>query len=129
MKSAVEKLAQIAGIEAKACSSYQAHTEGRVERRNWMVATILRELSKDDVSGWPEMLVFVEFAINSSVYSVTGMTPYFHKTGYDAISPGIAWRVAEESSGEPTAEWSKRMRAAFNFAELAHASGTAQGAI
>jgi hypothetical protein len=119
--AAVAKLSELAGIDAKACSSYQAHTEGRVERRNWLVVMMLRELAKDDLDGWPAMLPWVEFAINSSPYSVTGMTPYFHKTGYDPIAPANAWREVGEANGEPVAEWSKRMQKAFSFAELAHA--------
>ncbi len=121
IKAAVEKLAKIAGIDAKACSAYQAHVEGRVERRNWLVAMMLREMCKDDPQGWPEMLIWVEFAINSSVYSVTGMTPYFHKTGYDPISPANAWREVGEQEGEPTATWGQRMSKAMAWAELAHA--------
>jgi hypothetical protein len=121
VKGAVKKLAEIAGIEAKACSAYQAHTEGRVERRNWWIAVVLRELSKDDIQGWPEMLPWVEFAINSSPYSVTGMTPYFHKTGYDPIAPANAWREIGEEAGEPVGTWSTRMQKSFLFAELAHA--------
>jgi hypothetical protein len=121
IKSAVGKLAQIAGIDPKACSPYQAHVEGRVERRNWLVAMMLRELCKDDMLGWPEYLPYVEFAINSSPYSVTGMTPYFHKTGYDPISPGNAWREAGEDGGEPVETWRTRMTKALRFAELAHA--------
>ena len=92
--------------------------EGRVERRNWLVAMMLREMCQDDIPGWPEMLPWVEFAINSSPYSVTGMTPYFHKTGYDPISPSNAWREVGEDSGEPTLTWSKRMAKAVQFAEL-----------
>ncbi len=122
IKAAVEKLAKVAGIDPKACSAYQAHVEGRVERRNWLVAMMLREMCKDDPQGWPEMLPWVEYAINSSVYSVTGMTPYFHKTGYDSISPANAWREIGEESGEPTVTWSKRMIKATAFAELAHAA-------
>lgn len=122
---AVAKLAALAGIEAKACSSYQAHTEGRVERRNWLVEMMLREMAKDDPAGWPEMLPWVEFAINSSPYSVTGMTPYFHKTGYDPIAPANAWREVGEDRGEPVGEWSKRMRKAYVFAELAQADAAA----
>jgi hypothetical protein len=122
IKSAVQKLAQIAGIDPKACSPYQAHVEGRVERRNWMVAMMLREMCKDDIQGWPEYLPYVEFAINSSPYSVTGQSPYFHKTGYDPISPGNAWREAGEDGGEPLETWRKRMTKALRFAELAHAS-------
>ncbi len=121
ISGAVAKLAKIAGIEPKACSSYQAHTEGRVERRNWWVAMVLREMCKDDPQGWPEMLPWVEFVINSSPYSVTGMTPYFHKTGYDPIAPANAWREMGEASGEPVETWSKRMEKAYRFAELAHA--------
>ncbi len=122
LKGAVEKLAQIAGIEPKACSAYQAHVEGRVERRNWLVATMLREMCKDDVQGWPAHLMYIEFAINTTPYSVTGQTPYFHKTGYDVISPGNAWREIGEGSGEPVETWSKRVTTATQFAELAHAS-------
>ncbi len=94
--------------------------EGRVERRNWLVEMMLREMCKDDLQGWPEMLAWVEFAINCSPYSVTGMTPYFHKTGYDPISPANAWREIGEDSGEPSSTWSKRMQKALQFAELAH---------
>ena len=126
ISGAVAKLAAIAGIEAKACSAYQAHTEGRVERRNWLVGMMLREMCKDDLPGWPEMLPWVEFAINSSPYSVTGMTPYFHKTGYDPIAPGNAWREAEEDRGEPVETWQMRMQHAFRFAELAHADAASE---
>jgi hypothetical protein len=56
---AVEKLAKIAGIDPKACSAYQAHVEGRVERRNWLVEMMLREMCQDDIPGWPEMLPWV----------------------------------------------------------------------
>jgi hypothetical protein len=49
------------------------------------------------------------------------MTPYFHKTGYDPISPMNAWREIGEESGEPSTTWSKRMMKAVQFAELAHA--------
>ncbi len=125
LQSAVAKLAKLAGIEAKACSAYQAHTEGRVERRNWLIGMMLRELSKDDPTGWPDMLPWVQFAINTSPYSVTGMTPYFHKTGYDAIAPANAWREVGEDSGEPVAEWSKRMVKAYSFADLAHSEAAA----
>ncbi len=99
IKGAMAKLDEIAGIDPKSCSSYEAHVEGRVERRNWLVEMMLREMCKDDLQGWPEMLQWVEFAINSSPYSVTGMTPYFHKTGYDPISPANAWREIGEESG------------------------------
>jgi hypothetical protein len=115
------KLAEIAGIDPKSCTAYEAHVEGRVKRRNWLVEMMLREMCKDDLQGWPEMLPWVEFAINSSPYSVTGMTPYFHKTGYDPISPMNAWREIGEESGEPSTTWSKRMMKAVQFAELAHA--------
>jgi hypothetical protein len=121
IKGAMAKLAEIAGIDPKSCSPYEAHVEGRVERRNWLVEMMLREMCKDDLQGWPEMLQWVEFAINSSPYSVTGMTPYFHKTGYDPISPANAWREIGEESGEPATTWSKRMMNALQFAELAHA--------
>jgi hypothetical protein len=121
IKGAMAKLADIAGIDPKSCTAYEAHVEGRVERRNWLVEMMLREMCKDDLQGWPEMLPWVEFAINSSPYSVTGMTPYFHKTGYDPISPANAWREIDEESGEPLTSWSKRMMKAVRFAELAHA--------
>jgi hypothetical protein len=121
IKGAMAKLAEIAGIDPKSCTAYEAHVEGRVERRNWLVEMMLREMCRDDLQGWPEMLQWVEFAINSSPYSVTGMTPYFHKTGYDPISPANAWREIGEESGEPSTTWSKRMAKALQFAELAHA--------
>ena len=121
VSAAVAKLADIAGITPKHASAYEAHTQGRVEKRNWSVGMSLREMTRDDQRGWPAMLPWVEYANNSSVYSVTGMTPYFHKTGYDSISPSNAWREVGEESGEPVKQWSDRMRKAMVFAEMAHA--------
>ena len=123
LHGSVKALAILAGIEAKACSAHEAHTEGRVERRNWSVVFILRELCHDDVANWPDYLPWVESALNSSPYSVTGETPYFHKTGYDPIMPHNLWREAESVElGEPMDTWRERMRHARALAELAHSA-------
>ena len=120
-KSAVAKLAKLAGITPKTGLAYEAHVNGAVEKQNWWIMTILRELCKDDLRGWPEKLPWAEFTINSSVYATTGQTPYFHKTGYDPINPQNVWRALDEEVGELATEWTKRMCTSFRFSELAHA--------
>ncbi len=56
------------------------------------------------------------------------MTPYFHQTGYDPISPTNAWREIGEESGEPITTWSRRMMKAVQFAQLAHSDAAKERA-
>jgi hypothetical protein len=51
IKGAMAKLADIAGIDPKSCTAYEAHVEGRVERRNWLVEMMLREMCKERPAG------------------------------------------------------------------------------
>ena len=68
------------------------------------------------------MLKWVEHAINNSVYAVTGQTPYYHKTGFDAITPNNAWEV----HGEPEASWVRHMVQSRRMAELARENANAR---
>jgi hypothetical protein len=66
------KLAEIARIDPKSCTPYEAHVEGRVERQQLACGDDVARNVQGRPAGWTEMLQWVEFAINSSPYSVTG---------------------------------------------------------
>jgi hypothetical protein len=114
-------LEELAGIEPKRVPAYEAHVNGRVERVNRSVAWLIRVLAGKDPSRWPEVLKWAEFAMNSSVYSVTGQTPSYHITGYDSVRPTDCWRE-DEQVGEPLEEWRRRMALAMRHAELCHST-------
>jgi hypothetical protein len=72
--------------------------------------------------GWPEMLMWVESASNSSPYPLTGMTPYRRQTEQDHL-PLKAWH---ETRGQQRVDGAnKRMAKAVQYAELAHADAAA----
>jgi hypothetical protein len=52
-------------------------TDGQTERVNRVLEDILRSICAEHPREWSSKLPFVEFAINNSVHSSTGVTPFF----------------------------------------------------
>lgn len=65
------------GTDLAMSTAAHPETDGQTERVNRVVEDILRSLCDEDPKGWSNLLVFVEFAINNSTHSSTGLTPFF----------------------------------------------------
>ena len=64
------------GIKLLMSTAFHPQTDGATERANRSIGQILRSVVSNDQSNWAERCPMVEFAINSSVSSTTGYTPF-----------------------------------------------------
>ena len=119
------RLLERAGVRAKQGTAFEAHVNGAVEKRNHSVGLRLAMMAEaeGDKHAWDEWLPFVQHSINHQVYSPTGMTPYFFRTGHDGVQVAEAWTAPlREDEPIPMRVWVKRMRAARAMAQLGHAA-------
>ncbi len=70
--------------------SYRPQANGKVERLNGTIKSILQSYSADLklTTQWVQLLQAAVFAYNTSVSQATGFTPYFLLFGREAITPG-----------------------------------------
>jgi hypothetical protein len=75
------------GTKLKMSTSFHPQTDGQTERMNSVMEQVLRAYTAYDQLDWNELLPLVEFAMNNSVSSTTGHTPYFINYGYHPKLP------------------------------------------
>ena len=75
-------------VGTKLSMSTAAHpqTDGQTERANRTLEDVLRSYATS-FKDWSEFLALVEFAMNHSVHSTTGVTPFFLNTGRHPLVP------------------------------------------
>ena len=75
-------------VGTKLSMSTAAHpqTDGQTERANRTLEDVLRSFATS-FKDWSEFLTLVEFALNHSVHSTTGVTPFFLNTGRHPLVP------------------------------------------
>lgn len=77
-------------------TAYHPETDGQTERMNRIVEEVLRNYIDPTQVDWDQHLDNCEFAINNSVHSATGYSPYFLHNGYHPRTP-LAWSRPTES--------------------------------
>ena len=65
------------GTQVTMSTADHPQTDGQTERVNRVVEDILRCIALERPRDWSSMLPFVEFAINNSVHTTTGETPFY----------------------------------------------------
>jgi hypothetical protein len=84
-----KQLFQLLGTQLKMSTTHHPETDGQTERVNRVVEDTLRCYVGNIGSSWSHYLPMVEFAINNSVHSSTGMTPFFANTCRHPRTPAI----------------------------------------
>jgi hypothetical protein len=92
-----KELTAAVGTKLLMSTAYHPQTDGATERVNRTVTQILRSFVRPDQLDWASKLAPVEFAINSSVSSSTGYSPFELNYGYLPDSTGFFKSV----SGSP----------------------------
>jgi transposase InsO family protein len=104
-----ESLTERLGFKSKKSTAYHPQTDGQTERANRVVIETLRNYCTGAGKDWDEHLPLVEFAINNSVSSATGMSPFYMNYGFH---PNIPATINHEvRKHNPTAQ---------GFAEALH---------
>ena len=78
-----ENLCKEAGIDQAMSTSRHQQTDGLAENGVKMMKRVLRKYAVNTTNPWNETLHMVEFALNSSVSSVTGFTPFYLAYGFE----------------------------------------------
>jgi hypothetical protein len=63
-------------------TAYHPQTDGATERANRSIAQVLRTMVSPEQVDWAEQLPLVEFALNSTISSTTGYTPFEATYGF-----------------------------------------------
>jgi len=76
-----QTLFALVGTKLAMSTTNHAKTDGQTEAQNKTIGQLLRIVSGETPTDWDLKLPFVEFAINNSVNTSTGVTPFFANYG------------------------------------------------
>jgi hypothetical protein len=85
-------------------TAYHPQADGQSERTNQIVEIALRHLVNNSKTNWTTFLGEIEFMINNSSHSSTGVSPMKFLTGLNAPSP---LALASTELPRSTSEWSQ----------------------
>ena len=85
--SLLTEITRLLGVKKLKITPAHPQTNGRVERWNHTVISMLRSYTDDYKTNWPELLPAVTFAYNTSKHSSTGQSPFFLNHGFEACQP------------------------------------------
>jgi hypothetical protein len=93
------------GTNLKLSTSAHPETDGASEATNKTVGTILRIFAEDNPDDWASRTADVEFAINSSTSTATGLSPFEVSYGYlPTVWPTTSWESTNDATAEGYAE-------------------------
>ena len=89
------------GIQHALSTAYHPQTDGQSERMNQTVEQYLRAYLNYKQDNWVSLLPMAQFAYNSSIHSMTGVSPFLATYGYE---PKAYKTPADFTTWVPTAE-------------------------
>ena len=89
------------GTKLKMTTAHRPQADGKSERSNRTVQTMLRAFINDMGSDWdrPHVLALLELGLNNSVVRTTGQTPFVTVQGYAPTIPAT-WLVPGQVAGQ-----------------------------
>jgi hypothetical protein len=82
-----QQLWSLCGTQLKMSTAYHPQTDGQTERANRTLEDVLRNYVSNKQNDWDDHLTAAEIAVNSSVQSSTGFTPYYLNYGDHPVLP------------------------------------------
>jgi hypothetical protein len=87
MSKIVQKMCQLMATKRLYTTSFKPSTNGRSERMNASVVSILKVYCNEHQDDWDDLLPFCQFAFNTSKNEATSETPYSILFGREAALP------------------------------------------
>lgn len=84
----VEEYLKRIGVKHKLTSAFHARSNGKVERYNGIIKTILRKYVLGDITLWDQYINPALWATRIRVHSTTGFSPFYLTYGRDPHLPG-----------------------------------------
>lgn len=81
---------KLLNVKQNMSTAFHPRTDGQTERVNRTLEEVLRAYVAGDHSDWDKCLPLAEFAINNSVQSATGTTPFLMDYGQNPLTPDMA---------------------------------------
>ena len=86
----IKELYSLLGVKASTCTTYHPQAQGKVERTHRVIADMLAKYISSGEPHWDLYAASCQFAMNNSVHSATGHTPYYLVHGRAARVPAEA---------------------------------------
>ena len=106
---------RLLGTKLLMSTAFHPQTDGVTERANRSIAQILRTMIQPDQRDWVEKLPLAEFALNSSISSLTGFAPFELNYGF---LPTFIGGISPTDEAKPGIK--RFMTHALNNLEMAH---------
>jgi hypothetical protein len=119
VKGVMKKVAEMLLIKQKQGPPYTPQVNGNSEAKNPTVETNLRILSNLYKADWADMLQFVEYVIENTINTATGVTPKFFNTGFDKVDPLVNPFATPPVGSEEAQTWGMWHDALMTARELA----------
>jgi len=81
------ELFKLLGTDLAMSTAAHPQTDGQTERANRVVEDVLRGMASEHPKKWSDYLPLVEFSINNSVHSTTGVSPFYINSMRDPLVP------------------------------------------
>jgi len=90
-------LCSLLGTSQNLSTTFHPQTDGQTERVNRVLEEFLRNFVNPQQDNWDELLPVAEFAINNSVHTSTGYTPFFLNSGQHPLNPLTVGQLGNRS--------------------------------
>ena len=115
-----ERVTELLGVQRCLSTAFHPQTDGQTERMNRTLEEVLRSFVAPDQSDWDEKLPLVEFAMNNTVNSTIGTTPFLMEYGQEPLTPA-SLPIAQRNSKafKFIANWENRVKEAKQLMQQA----------
>ena len=81
------QVCELVGTRQNLSTAFHPETDGQTERVNRVIGEYLRSFVNEKQDNWDMLLPMAEFAINNSVHTSSGFTPFFLNSGQHPLNP------------------------------------------
>jgi Reverse transcriptase (RNA-dependent DNA polymerase)/RNase H-like domain found in reverse transcriptase/Integrase zinc binding domain/Retroviral aspartyl protease/Chromo (CHRromatin Organisation MOdifier) domain len=81
------QVCELVGTRQNLSTAFHPETDGQTERVNRVIGEYLRSFVNEKQDNWDMLLPMAEFALNNSVHTSSGFTPFYLNSGQHPLNP------------------------------------------